>query len=382
MDTGLYFDYCATTPLHPAVREAMMPTLEGVYGNPSSMHGFGQQAHQLVDLARSQVADGLGASPEEIIFTSGATEANNLALIGVMNALAHQKKHLVVSAIEHHAVLHTAEALAHQGYEVTYLPVDDSGLVMLRDLEAAVRPTTALVSIMMVNNEVGCIQRIQEIGSFTRDHGVIFHTDAVQAVNCFHINVDQLNVDMLSLSAHKIYGPKGVGALYIRKGLEISPIIFGGAQEKSLRPGTENVPGIVGLGAAMELRNQGFSQRYEKFAVLRQALIGGLQETIPGVIFNGPKVRVAPHILSASFPGVDGELLLFRLSQKNVAVSMGSACTSESIEPSHVLTAMGIPIEQIEGTIRISIGEQTTIEEVDALLEILPEVVEESRLVE
>jgi cysteine desulfurase len=235
---------------------------------------------------------------------------------------------------------------------------------------------------MMVNNEVGSVQRIQEIGSFTRDHGVIFHTDAVQALNCFQVQVDQLNVDLLSLSAHKIYGPKGVGALYIRKGLEISPILFGGEQERTLRPGTENVPGIVGLGAAMELRNQSFSQRYEKYSILRQALIKGLRDTIPGVIFNGPKVRVAPHIVSASFPGVDGELLLFRLSQKNVAVSMGSACTSESIEPSHVLAAMGIPNEQIESTLRISIGEQTTMEEVGALLEILPEVVERSKLIE
>jgi cysteine desulfurase len=360
----------------------MLPTLEGVYGNPSSMHGFGQQARQLVELARGQVADGLAASSDEIIFTSGATEANNLALIGVMNALAHQKNHLIVSAIEHHAVLHTVEALAQQGFEVTYLPVDNSGLVMLKDLEVTVRPTTALVSIMMVNNEVGCVQRIQEIGSFAREHGLIFHTDAVQAVNCFQIDVDNLNVDLLSLSAHKIYGPKGIGALYIRKGLEISPILFGGAQEKALRPGTENVPGIVGLGAAMELRNQSFSQRYEKFTILRQALINGLRETIPGVIFNGPIVRVAPHIISASFPDVDGELLLFRLSQKNVAVSMGSACTSESIEPSHVLTAMGIPNDQIESTLRISVGEQTTIEEVDALLELLPEVVDQSKLIE
>jgi cysteine desulfurase len=379
--SGLYFDYCATTPLDPSVREAMLPALGDVYGNPSSMHMVGQQAREWVELARNQVAVGLGAASEGIIFTSGATEANNLALIGVMHAAAPEKDHLIVSAIEHHAVLHTAEALAAQGFEVTYLPVDPFGFVAQQDLENAIRPETALVSIMMVNNEVGSVQRIREFGALTKKRGVIFHTDAVQALNCFKIDVDQLNVDLLSLSAHKIYGPKGVGALYIRDGVEISPILFGGAQERAIRPGTENVPGIVGLGAAMELRNETHSSRYEKFSALRQELVNGLEDAFPGVIFNGAEDDAAPHIVSVSFPDVDGELLLFRLSQKKVAVSMGSACTSESIEPSHVLAAMSIPDERIESTLRISIGDPTTSEEVQTLINILPEIIEQSKMI-
>jgi cysteine desulfurase len=353
----------------------MLPTLESGFGNPSSIHVFGQQAREMVEFSRQQVAAGLGAASKEIFFTSGATEANNLALFGAIRAAVPEKNHLIVSSIEHHAVLHTAEALAAQGFEVTYLPVDRYGLVSADDLKAAIRPESALVSIMMVNNEVGSVQDIRRFGELTHKYGAIFHTDAVQAANCYQIDVDLLNVDLLSISAHKIYGPKGVGALFIRDGLEISPILFGGAQEKRIRPGTENVPGIVGLGAAMGLRNDTYSQRYEKYAILRNELVTNLQAAVPWVSFNGPQNQAAPHIVSASFPNVDGELLLFRLNQKGVAVSMGSACTSESIEPSHVLTAMGIPLESIEGTLRISLGEQTTIDQVHALLEVLIEIV-------
>ncbi len=380
MNASLYFDYCATTPLHPSVREAMLPTLEGVYGNPSSMHLYGRKAREWVEAARIQVAEGVGASPEEIVFTSGATEATNLGLIGSMEMLGPEKNHLIISAIEHHAGLHTAEALASRGFEVTYLRVNSEGLVALQDIEAAIRPETGLISVMMVNNEVGCIQDIAGIGALARKHDVVFHTDAVQAINCFQIDVDDLQVDLLSLSGHKIYGPKGIGALFIRNGLTLEPILFGGTQEHKLRPGTENVPGIVGLGAAMALRNEDYSLRYEKFKTLQKMLLNGLKDTFPGVTFNGSQDQSAPHIISVSFPNVDGELLLFHLSQKGVAVSMGSACTAEEIEPSHVLTAMGTPIKEIEGTLRISIGEPTTKEEIQALLTVLPEVVEQAKL--
>jgi cysteine desulfurase len=376
MDSSLYFDYCATTPLHSKVREAMLPTLAETYGNPSSMHGFGRKARAEVEKARNLVATGLGSSPEDIIFTSGATEANNLALIGTLKTLAPKKNHLIVSSIEHHAVLHTAEAMADSGLQVTYLPVDHQGLVSIADLESAIRPETGLVSIMMVNNEVGSLQDMTKICSLTRKKGVIFHTDAVQAVPFFEIDVEEMGVDLLSLSAHKMYGPKGVGALFIRKDLEISPLLFGGEQERKIRPGTENVPGIVGLGAAMTLRNDDLLNRRKRLSKIRKILIKGLQEINSEITINGAQNQTAPHVISASFPEVDGELLLFHLSQKGVAVSLGSACTSEAIEPSHVLAAMGIPIKKIEGTVRISIGCPTSEEDVKAMLRILPEVVD------
>lgn len=375
MSIELYFDYCATTPLHPAVKEAILPALESLYGNPSSLHSFGQAARQQVEEARNQVAYGIGASPDEIVFTSGATEANNMALLGTMQALSPKKTHLIVSAIEHHAVLHTAQALAGRGFQVTYLPVDHQGLVSVDELEMAIRPETGLVSIMMVNNEVGSVQDIAAIGRITKAHNVIFHTDAVQAVNCLEIDVDRLQVDLLSLSAHKMYGPKGVGALYIRRGTICQPILFGGAQENKFRPGTENMPGIIGLGTAMALRNEDYPLRHSHFTQLRRELVNALGQAVPGVVFNGPQEQVAPHVISASFPNVNGELMLFHLNQTGVAVSMGSACTSESIEPSHVLLAMGLPEEQIEGTLRISIGTPTTIEDVHHLVGIIAEVI-------
>lgn len=379
MNPNLYFDYCATTPVHPAVKDAMLPTLESMYGNPSSMHSFGQTARQQVETARNHVAEGIGALSEEVIFTSGATEANNIALAGAMLALPKEKNHLIVSAIEHHAVLHTAEALAARGFEVTYLPVDHQGLISLDELSANIRPETGLISIMMVNNEVGSVQDIAGIGKIAREHGVLFHTDAVQAVNCFEIDVDVLRVDLLSLSAHKIYGPKGVGALYVREGTSIEPILFGGSQEKKYRPGTENVPAIVGLGAAMSLRNDSYSLNFDHFMRIRKELLEELHQIMPGVVINGPEDRPAPHVLSVSFPGVNGELMLFHLNRAGVAVSMGSACTSESIEPSHVLSAMGLPEEQIEGTLRISIGTPTTAKDVRQLIEFIGDALSQSK---
>lgn len=380
MTRRYYFDYCATTPIHPEVLEAMQSALIGSYGNPSSLHLDGQQARALVEKARTQVADGIGADPDEIVFTSGATEANNLALIGVTKAIGGNRSHLVTSAIEHHAVLHTADALAREGHRITYLPVDRSGRIKFDELETAFAEGAGLASIMYVNNEVGSVQPIKKIGELARRKGIIFHTDAVQAVGYFNINVDELGVDLLSLSAHKIYGPKGIGALYIRKGTPVDPILFGGAQEGKRRPGTENVPGIVGLGTAMAMRTDEYQERYKTIIKLRQLLIKELYDSVPGLIINGPKIDVAPHIVSVSFPRVDGELMLYHLNQAGVSVSMGSACTAESIEPSHVLTAMKIPISLIEGTLRISLGVQTTEDEIHSLITFISKVVKKSKL--
>jgi cysteine desulfurase len=380
MGAGLYFDYCATTPLHPQVREAILSVLDDNFGNPSSMHGFGRQARSQVENARTQVAAGIGASPDEIIFTSGATEANNLAITGTLRRLAPVKNHLIISAIEHHAVLHTAEALADEGFQLTILPVDRQGMVSADSLANALRPETALVSIMMVNNEVGTLQNISQLATLAKEKDTLFHTDAVQGVPYLEVDVKSLGIDFLSLSAHKMYGPKGVGVLYLKSGTPLKPMLIGGAQERKLRPGTENVPGIVGLGKAMELRTDDLSQRRSHISSLRSTLIQHLKETIPGVQINGPDKNISPHVISASFPNVDGEMMLFHLSQKNIAVSLGSACTSEDLEPSHVLTAMNLPLDQVEGTLRISLGDPTTEAEINELLKILPKVIELSKL--
>ncbi len=380
MESGLYFDYCATTPLHPQVREAILPALENNFGNPSSMHVYGRKARAAIETAREQVAAGINASPDEIFFTSGATEANNLALIGTLKGVAPEKNHLIISAIEHHAVLHTAEALESSGYQITILPVNRDGFISPHELENNLRPETALVSIMMVNNEVGTVQDISRLAEITRQNGILFHTDAVQAVPILEVDVRMLGVDFLSLSAHKMYGPKGIGALYIKSGTEIKPLFFGGAQEKKLRPGTENMPGILGLGAAMALRAENLTERQDHLSHLRRLLINGLQEIIPESKINGPTDQVAPHIISVTIPEVDGELALFHLSQKGVAVSLGSACTSEDMEPSHVLTAMGLSPSEIHGTLRISLGEPTTAAEIEQLLQILPEIVKRAKL--
>lgn len=371
----LYFDHCATTPVHPEVRNAMAAALDETYGNPSSMHLVGQRARQLVEGARSQVAAAIGAIPQAIIFASGATEANNLALAGVMHALAPKRKHLITSAIEHHAVLHTAEALEKEGFQVSYLPVDRRGVVDPDEVRRAIREDTALISVMLVNNETGAIQPVRQIAEIAHKHGILLHTDAVQALGCLAVNVDELGADLLSLSGHKIYGPKGIGALYVRQGTPIQPILHGGPQEHRLRPGTENVPGIVGLGAAVELVSRERQQASERLVQLRALLVKSLQESVPGTIINGPQQQVSPHVVSVSFPSVNGEMLLFHLSRKGVAASMGSACNAQDIEPSHVLSAMGLPLEQIEGTLRISMGYQTTSDDIEQLLSVLPQIV-------
>jgi len=374
MSSRIYLDYCATTPLHPGVREAMLPALEADFGNPSSLHWAGQRAAGLLKGARADIASALGCTPDEIIFTSGATEADNLALFGTLRLLPPDKAHLITSAIEHHAILHAAQELERAGYTVTYLPVDARGLVNLEDVRRAIRPETALISIMLVNNEVGSIQPIAEIAKIARAHGLLFHTDAVQGMGLLDVDVNDLGVDLLSLSAHKIYGPKGIGALYVRNGAELSPLIVGGSQEGSRRAGTENVAGILGLAAAIILVREHRAGERVRMLPLRQRLIRGLQAAGPGVTVNGPEEEVAPHIVSVSFAGADAEMLLIRLSNEGFAVSLGSACNSKSIEPSHVLTAMGLRREQIESTLRISLGMPTTQEQVDLFVEALARV--------
>lgn len=372
MQTGIYLDYCATTPLHPRVLKAMQLGLERDFGNPSSMHLYGRKAHQLVEEARNQVAAGIGASPEEIIFTSGATESNNLALIGTLHQLAPKKNHLITTAIEHHAVLHCAEALEKNGFQLTILPVDTSGLVSADDLLNSIQPETGLISIMMVNNEIGTLQDLRPLTEIAHENGILFHTDAVQALPCLEVDVQSLGVDLLSLSGHKIYGPKGIGALYLKAGTAIQPSFYGGSQENKLRPGTENVPGIIGLGTAMAVRTGNLASRRAHLQDLRETLIRGLKEIDPGCSINGSPEQLSPHVISVSFQDTDGELLLFHLSQEAAAVSLGSACTSEDLEPSHVLSAIGLPPEQIAGTVRISLGEPTTHQEIERFLNILP----------
>lgn len=352
----------------------MLRALDVDFGNPSSMHWAGSDSRLLLERARTDVASGIGCQSSEIVFTSGATEADNLALFGTLRLAPPNEAHLITSAIEHHAILHAAHRLEREGYSVTYLPVDKYGLVHPDDVRRAIRPETKLISIMYVNNEVGSVQPIAEIGTIAREYNIRFHTDAVQAISLFDINVDDLNVDLLSLSAHKIYGPKGSGALYVRSGIELAPMILGGPQEHSLRAGTENVPGIVGLGMAMNLVGQHRVQERARLLELRKSLINGLQALGQTVIVNGPKDAVAPHVLSVSFAGVDAEMMLIRLNNEGIAVSMGSACNAEAIEPSHVLTAMKIPREQIESTLRISLGMPTTQEEIDLLLKTIGQV--------
>jgi len=374
MSSRIYLDYCATTPIHASVREQILRALDTSFGNPSSMHWAGADSKQMIKQARVDVADGIRCLPDELTFTSGATEADNLALFGTLRRFPANNAHFITSSIEHHAILHAAKQLEHDGYSVTYLPVNEYGLVNPEDVRRAIRPETKLISIMYVNNEVGSIQPIAEIGRIAREYKILFHTDAVQAIGLFDVNVDQLNVDLLSLSAHKIYGPKGIGALYIRSGLELIPMIVGGPQEHSLRAGTENVPGIAGLGASMNVVRQGRADERVRLGGLRKYLVDGLQAISPAVIVNGLDEKVAPHVLSVSFIGVDAEMLLIRLNGEGIAVSLGSACNSKSIEPSHVLTAMKLPREQIESTLRISLGMPTTRDELNTLLGVITRV--------
>jgi cysteine desulfurase len=378
----VYMDHSATTPVREEVVEAMAPYFGGEFGNPSSVHGFGQRARRAVEEAREKVAALLGASPGEIVFTSGGTESDNQAIKGVAAAHSERARHVITSAIEHHAVLNACDALAGQGFEVTRLGVDRHGLVApaaLRDALGEADGETTLVSIMMANNEVGTLEPVRELAAVATDAGAPFHTDAVQAVGKVPVNVDELGVDLLSLSAHKFHGPKGVGVLYVKSGTRIEPLQHGGHHESGRRAGTENVPGIVGLAAALELACAEMEGESHRLHDLRDRLQQGLMERVESNVLSGHPVKRLPHLLNMSFENVEGEAVLLSLDAVGVAASTGSACTSGTLEPSHVLTAMGIPPEIAHGSLRFSLGLMNTADDVEYVLEQLPPIIERLR---
>lgn len=376
---AIYMDHAATTYTRKEVLEEMLPFFTEYFGNPSSVHKFGRDVRKHVDIAREKVAKALGALPEEIYFTAGGSEADNWAIKGVAYANRNKGNHIITSKIEHHGILHTCEYLEKDGFEVTYLPVDEYGLISVEDVKNAITDKTILISIMYANNEIGTIQPIAEIGKLAREKGIYFHTDAVQAVGSVKIDVKEQNIDMLSLAAHKFYGPKGIGALYIRKGVKLFNIIHGGAQERGRRAGTENVPGIIGLGKAIELATENLEEHSSRIAALRDKLIKGVLEKIPYSRLNGHPVKRLPNNASFCFRYIEGEALLLNLDMKGIAGSSGSACTSGSLDPSHVLLAIGLPHEIAHGSLRLSLGDANTEEDVDYVLEVLPEIVERLR---
>lgn len=375
----IYLDYNATTPLHPEVLEAMLPYFKEKFGNASSIHGFGREAKVALEDAREKVVEIIGVSSSEIFFTSGGTEADNLAVKGTAFASIKKGKHIVTSKIEHHAILESCKFLEKEGFEVTYLPVDSQGLVDPEDLRKAIRDDTTLVSIMYANNEVGIIQPIEELCKIAKEKGVYFHTDAVQAAGKVPIDVQKLNVDMLSMSGHKIYGPKGVGALFIRKGVRIMPLSHGGHHERSRRAGTENVAGIVGFAKALELVDKEREDQNKHLKNLTRAFYKKLVESIPDVILNGDLNRRILNTLNLSFKGVEGESVILSLDMKGVAVASGSACTSGTLEPSHVLAAMGVDPAIAQGAIRFSFGRDNTMEDMEYVANLLPEIVSRLR---
>ena len=375
----VYMDNAATTKLSPDVLNAMMPYLTDIYGNASSVHAFGREAREGVEHARNQVAAAINASPDEIFFTAGGTESDNMAIKGVAHKYAKKGKHIITTAIEHHAVLHTCEALEKEGYEVTYLPVDEDGLISVEQVRAAMRDDTLLVTAMFANNEVGTIEPIAEIGALCRERNVLFHTDAVQAVCHVPIDVKAMNIDLMSISAHKFHGPKGIGALYCRKGIVLEPVIVGGAQERKRRAGTENVAGIVGLGAAIERAHKNMSADMARVSALRDKLISGILKNIPHVKLNGHPTQRLPQNVNFSIRYIEGESILLMLDINGIAASSGSACTSGSLDPSHVLLAMGIPHEIAHGSLRLTLSDMTTDEEVDYVLETLTKTVKRLR---
>lgn len=374
----IYMDHAATTPLRPEVLESMLPYLKEEFGNPSSVYSWGRGARQALDAARDTVSSLLGASAKEIIFTSGGSEAANMALKGVALANQNRGKHIITSAIEHHAVLDSVLWLEKQGFKITILPVDEDGLVSPGKVKKALQSDTILVSIMHANNEVGTIQPIHEIGSLVREHGAYFHTDAVQTAGVMDLKVDELNCDLLSLSAHKFYGPKGVGALYVRKGVRLDPLIHGGAQEKRRRAGTENVAGIVGLAKAYEFAQATRGEENDRLIKLRDRLIQGLLE-IPHTKVNGSLEKRLPNNVNVCFQFIEGESMLLNLDLLGVAASSGSACTSGSLDPSHVLLAMGLTHEIAHGSLRLTLGRENTEADVELVLQELPPIVERLR---
>jgi cysteine desulfurase len=375
MNRKIYLDHAATTPLKKEVLDVMMPYLTESYGNPSSIYSFAQTNKEAIENAREQVAKAIGANEREIFFTSGGTESDNWAIIGIAESYKHKGNHIITTTFEHHAVLHTCEYLEKHGYEVTYLSVDKDGLISLEELSAAIKETTILVTIMYANNEIGTIQPVAEIGEITKKAGVLFHTDAVQAVGHVPIDVVAQNIDLLSLSGHKLYGPKGVGALYIKKGIKLKAFIHGGAQEKKRRGGTENVAGIVGLGKAIELATTSMIEESKRQEKLRDYLIQLIPQQISHCKLNGHLTQRLPNNVNFSFEFIEGESLLIMLDMKGIYASSGSACTSGSLDPSHVLLAIGLPHEIAHGSLRITLGESTTQEDLDTLVEHLEAIV-------
>ena len=379
MSKCIYMDNAATTQVYPEVFDAMKPYFTEFYGNPSSIYSFAGNSKKAVEDARKTIADFLGARTEEIYFTGGGSESDNWALKATADAYANKGKHIITSKIEHHAILHTCEYLEKKGFEVTYLDVDENGFVNPADVEKAIRPDTILVSIMTANNEIGTIEPIAEIGKIAKDHGVLFHTDAVQAFGHIPMNVDEMNIDMLSASGHKINGPKGIGIMYIRKGVKIGSFVHGGAQERQRRAGTHNVPGIVGIGKAVELARDNMKERMEYETKLRDHLISRVMEEIPYAKLNGDKVKRLPNNVNVCFRFIEGESMLILLDQNGVCGSSGSACTSGSLDPSHVFLAIGLPHEIAHGSLRLTLSEKNTMEEVDFTVDKLKGIIERLR---
>jgi cysteine desulfurase len=371
----VYLDHAATTPIDPEVRETVAQAMAECWGNPSSLHLFGRKARDLLDEARATVSQALGCLDAEVFFTSGGTESNNMAIFGAMRVAPAHKRHLITTAIEHHAVLHACQRLQQDGWDVTYLPVDTTGMVNPDDLRHALREETWLVSVMHANNEVGTLQPIREIAAICREAGVWLHCDAVQTFGLIETNVEVLGVDMLSVSAHKLYGPKGVGALYIRGGVKIAPLLVGGAQERELRAGTENVPGIAGFARAVELSRTRYATAWQKVRALRDRLRTRLQQLVPDIQVNGHPHQCHPGILSVTFEGISAESLLIALDRRGVAASAGAACSAGSIEPSHVLLALGMDEAKAMSTVRLSLGRGNTPDEVDFAAEVIAEEV-------
>lgn len=379
MSETIYMDNAATTATRPEVVEAMLPYFTELYGNPSSLYSLAKSSAEAEQQARQIIADSIGADPKEIYFTAGGTEADNWALIAAAEAYESKGKHIITSTIEHHAIRETCRYLEKRGFEITYVGTDENGFIRMDELKAAIRDDTILISIMFANNEVGTIEPVREIGELAREKGIVFHTDAVQAYCQVPINVNEDNIDMMSASAHKIYGPKGIGFLYIRKGVKIRSFIHGGDQERRRRAGTENVPAIVGFGKAVEIGIATMAERARKERELRDYLIDRVLKEIPYARLNGPHEPRLPGNASFAFEFVEGESLLMKLNDKGICVSTGSACSSSSLEPSHVLLAIGVPVEVAHGSIRVSLNDTNTKEEVDYVVDAMKEIVQQMR---
>lgn len=375
----IYLDNAATTKTAPEVVDAMLPYFSEYYGNASTIYGLGAESKKAMDHARQTIADSLGAKPEEIYFTAGGSESDNWALKATAEAYASKGKHIITTKIEHHAILHTCEYLEKRGFEITYLNVDRDGLISLDELKAAIRPDTILISVMFANNEIGTIEPIAEIGEIAKEHGVLFHTDAVQAYAQVPINVDEMHIDMLSASGHKLNGPKGIGFLYIRKGVKIRSFVHGGAQERSRRAGTENIPGIVGLGAAVERAMRIMDSKTQREIELRDYLIGRLENEIPHCWLIGHRTKRLPNNINFSFLFIEGESMLIMLDMKGICASSGSACTSGSLDPSHVLLAIGLKHEEAHGSLRLTLSEDSTKEEMDIVADEVKKIVQRLR---